>query len=109
GESIVGMVEKPNPEEAPSDLAVVGKFIMTPEILKELRDVKPSSDGEIRLTSALESFIKSGGDLRGKILEGTRFDTGDKLGFLKATLHFATKKEGDRVTETIQDFLSEKK
>ncbi len=102
---ITNMVEKPSPEDAPSNLAVVGKFILTPEIFDILETAAPSADGEIRLTNALELYIKQGGILNGKALEGVRFDTGDKLGFLKATLHYACKKEDGAARNAIAEFL----
>ncbi len=102
---ITSLVEKPNPEEAPSDLGVVGKFILTPKLLKTLRTTMPDSGGEIRLTNAIRDYIAQGGDVRGKILEGKRFDTGDKIGFLKATMHYALKKENGVVKKALREFL----
>ncbi len=99
-------VEKPKPAEAPSDLGVIGKYILTPDIWKKLKTCKPSPDGEIRLANAFESHLESGGEIMGRILEGERFDTGDKLGFLKATIHFALKKESKPVKEALLDFVS---
>ncbi len=84
-------IEKPEPEEAPSDLGVVGKFILTPEIITLLKQQKAGSDGEIRLAQAFDQYLQGGEALWGKVLEGQRFDTGDKQGFLAATLHYAKK------------------
>lgn len=101
-------VEKPSPAEAPSNLGVVGKFIINYEILELLEKTAPHPDGEIRLANAFKDYLAQGGDLYGKILEGKRFDTGDKLGFLKATLHFALKKENahsGKVLEALREFL----
>lgn len=95
---INGFVEKPKPEEAPSTLGVVGKYIITPEILDKLRSASSStSDGELRLADALIAYIKHG-ELLGYQFEGTRLDCGSKLGFLKATVqhgleHPETKRE----------------
>lgn len=98
-------VEKPKQKEAPSNLAAIGKYIITPEIIKSLKLAKPSKDGEIRLANAFEDYLNNGGKIYGKILEGKRFDTGDKLGFLQATVHYAIKKEGDKAIQSILDIL----
>ena len=101
-------VEKPSPAEAPSNLGVVGKFVINYEILELLENAAPHPDGEIRLANAFKDYLAQEGDLYGKVLEGRRFDTGDKLGFLKATLHFALKKENShahQVSDALQEFL----
>ncbi len=104
---IKNLVEKPDPAEAPSNLGVVGKFVLTPAILRALEKTSSGPDGEIRLANAFQDHLKSGGVLHGKKLEGTRFDTGDKIGFLKATLHFALKKEKHSILPSLQAFLDE--
>ena len=88
---IKGLVEKPQPEDAPSNLAVVGKYICTPEIFDALEKVKPSKDGEIRLIDGFD-ILKEKQALYGYIFEGKRYDTGDKLGLIKATIDFALKR-----------------
>ncbi len=100
------IVEKPeNPKDAPSDCGVVGKFVVTPDILNRLRDAESShTDGEIRLTDAFISHIHAGKNVRGKVLQGRRFDTGDKIGFLEATLHYALKKDPEAVRNVIKKF-----
>ncbi len=103
--SINKFVEKPKPEDAPSNLAAVGKFIITPEIFTALKTTKPGPDGEIRLANAFEDHLNSSGKLYGKILEGQRFDTGDKIGFLNATLHYAMKKDEKAVKQALQNFM----
>lgn len=112
GKGLVGKindyVEKPIPADAPSNLGVVGKFVITYEILELLEKTSPHQDGEIRLANAFKDYLSRGGDLHAKVLEGRRFDTGDKLGFLKATLHFALKKENShagKVLEALKEFL----
>lgn len=108
--TITNVVEKPEPAVAPSTCAVVGKFIITPAIWNILRAAESGyTDGEIRLTDALQKYIKNGGSLRGHILEGKRFDTGDKIGFLDATLHYALKKEPDAVRDVLQKYYKESK
>jgi UTP--glucose-1-phosphate uridylyltransferase len=102
---ITSLVEKPSPKDARSDLGVVGKFILTPPLLKTLRTTMPDKGGEMRLSNAIRDYIVQGGDVRGQILEGKRFDTGDKIGFLKATMHYALKKENGLVKKALQEFL----
>ena len=102
---ILSVVEKPNPADAPSDLAIVGKYIITPEILQKLAKLKPDRGGEIRLSAAFDAYLQNNGKLMGRVLEGKRFDIGDKLGFLEATLHFAVKKEGKKAETIIKNFL----
>lgn len=88
---IKNLVEKPEPKKAPSDLAIIGKYILTPEVLDALERVRKGGDGEIRLIQAFQLLL-------GKIpfygyeIEGKRYDTGDKLGFLQATIDFALKR-----------------
>lgn len=98
-------VEKPSLGTAPSNLAAIGKYIITPEILSYLKNAKPSKDGEIRLANAFEEALKNNVKISGRILEGKRFDTGDKIGFLQATIHYAIKKEGQKAIEAIKKVL----
>ncbi|MBI3893283.1 MAG: UTP--glucose-1-phosphate uridylyltransferase GalU [Candidatus Wallbacteria bacterium] len=88
---VLDMVEKPSPEEAPSDLAIIGRYLLTPEIFQELADTAPGKGGEIQLTDALRRLLKRQA-VYGFIFEGTRYDTGDKIGFLKATVEFALRR-----------------
>ena len=84
-------VEKPLPENAPSDLAITGKYIITPELFKYLEKTTSSTkDKELRLIDGMRAYIKKH-PIYGYEVEGTRFDTGDKLGYLKAVTHFALK------------------
>ena len=105
---ISSVVEKPTPDQAPSDLAIVGKYIITPQILQKLANLQPDKSGEIRLSAAFDEYLRDKGKLMGKVLEGKRFDIGDKLGFLEATLHFALKKEGAKAENIIRNFLEKK-
>lgn len=77
-------VEKPAVAEAPSDLIVIGRYVLTPEILALLPSVQAGKDGEIRLADAFAAHLALGRPLRGRVFEGTRYDCGNKLGFLKA-------------------------
>lgn len=88
---VQGLIEKPDPEEAPSNHAVVGKYICTPEVLTHLKKGATSRDGEQRLIEAFRSMLESGHSLYALPLEGRRFDTGSKQGLLEANLYFAKK------------------
>jgi UTP--glucose-1-phosphate uridylyltransferase len=85
------MIEKPRPEEAPSNLAIIGKFVCTNQIFKALRHTEASVGGELRLIDGFIELAKSEA-IFGKIVQGDRFDTGDKLGFLQAVVTEALKR-----------------
>jgi UTP--glucose-1-phosphate uridylyltransferase len=89
---VLDLVEKPQPEDAPSNLAVIGRYILTPMIFETLSDIKPGAGGELQLTDGLRGLLKRE-KLYAYVYEGRRHDTGDKLGFLKATVEFALKRE----------------
>lgn len=86
------LIEKPDPVKAPSNLAVIGRYILTPEIFKALKKTSPGKLGEIQLTDALKILLQKE-DIYGCEFTGTRYDAGDKLGFLKATVEFALKRK----------------
>jgi UTP--glucose-1-phosphate uridylyltransferase len=81
-----GVVEKPDPADAPSTLTIIGRYIIQPEIFGHLSDAEPGSGGEIQLTDALAKLIAEGQAFHGLRFEGKRYDCGDKLGFLEATM-----------------------
>jgi len=85
---VTDLVEKPSPAEAPSDLAVIGRYILTPAIFRYLDQTKPGRGGEIQLTDALRKMAQDY-PLYAYLFEGTRYDAGNKLGFLQATVEFA--------------------
>ncbi|MCL5061589.1 MAG: UTP--glucose-1-phosphate uridylyltransferase GalU [Nitrospiraceae bacterium] len=87
---INNLVEKPKPEKSPSNLAIIGRYILTPEIFNILEKQKPGAGGEIQLTDALKSLVKKT-PIYGYLIKGKRYDAGDKLGYLKATVDFALK------------------
>lgn len=89
---VVDMVEKPKREEAPSDLAIIGRYILTPDIFPILERQEPGKGGEIQLTDAIKKLAKDEA-IYGCRFEGIRHDCGDKLGFLKATVDMALKRE----------------
>jgi UTP--glucose-1-phosphate uridylyltransferase len=86
------MVEKPKAEDAPSDLAIIGRYILTPDIFDELENTERGRGGEIQLTDGLRR-LKQRRTLYGYHFEGVRHDAGNKLGFLKATVEFALKRD----------------
>jgi UTP--glucose-1-phosphate uridylyltransferase len=85
---IEDMIEKPSPQEAPSNLAVVGRYILTPAIFEELCATTPGAGGEIQLTDGLRRLLARE-RVYGYVFEGKRYDAGDKLGFLQATVEIA--------------------
>jgi UTP--glucose-1-phosphate uridylyltransferase len=99
-----GMMEKPRPEEAPSRLAMVGRYVLTPEIFDHLEQLAPGHGGEYQLTDALQSLAKSNRLLAVK-LRGQRFDVGDWVDYLTANISFALKDEALR--DALLDRLDE--
>lgn len=87
-----GLVEKPAVEEAPSNIAILGRYIITPQIFGILEETKPGRCGEIQLTDALSKLIGEEA-IYAYEFEGIRYDVGDKLGFLKATIEYALRRE----------------
>jgi len=85
---IMDLVEKPKAEEAPSDLAIIGRYVLTPDVFDLLAVTAPDRRGEIQLTDALRR-LRARRPMYAVEFEGKRYDTGDKLGFLKATVEFA--------------------
>ncbi len=89
---IKNMVEKPKPEDAPSNLAIIGRYILTPGIFDALDKTPTGAGGELQLTDGMRILLKKE-KMYAYVYEGRRHDTGDKLGFLKATVEFALKRE----------------
>ena len=89
---VQNLVEKPKLEDAPSKLAIIGRYILTPGIFEALTSIKPGALGELQLTDGLKQLL-SKEKIYGFTFEGTRHDAGDKLGFLKATVELALKRE----------------
>jgi UTP--glucose-1-phosphate uridylyltransferase len=87
---IEDLVEKPKPQDAPSDLAVIGRYLLTPEIFGILEKTPPGKNNEIQLTDALRELARRR-PMYGRLIDGKRFDAGDKLGFLKATVEMGLK------------------
>jgi UTP--glucose-1-phosphate uridylyltransferase len=101
------LVEKPKVGEAPSNFAIIGRYVFTPDIFEYLALQEIGADGEIQLTDAIKK-LKNSQPVYGYHFIGKRFDVGDKLGFVKTTIEFALNNEeiGDQVLETIKEFIS---
>ena len=101
---IKNLVEKPKMSEAPSNLAIIGRYILTPDIFDILENVGFGRGGEIQLTDALHSLLKKR-LMYGHLFKGRRYDAGDKVGYLKATIDLALKNPG--VSEQFKEYLIE--
>jgi UTP--glucose-1-phosphate uridylyltransferase len=90
--NVRSLVEKPKQEDAPSNLAIIGRYVLTPTIFETLERTPLGTGGELQLTDGLRGLLSAGERIYGYTFEGKRHDTGDKLGFLKATVEFALKR-----------------
>jgi UTP--glucose-1-phosphate uridylyltransferase len=104
---VSGIVEKPAPEAAPSNLGVVGRYVLKPRIFSHLRALKPGTGGELQLTDAIQSLLAEE-QVLAYAYDGVRFDCGSKLGYLKATIEFALRhpEVGPEFHSYLQAFLS---
>ncbi len=102
---VTDLVEKPKREDAPSDLAIIGRYVLTPGIFPILESQEPGKGGEIQLTDAIRK-LSGGEEIYGCRFDGTRYDCGDKLGFLKATVDMALKRK--EIKEEFVQFLRAK-
>jgi UTP--glucose-1-phosphate uridylyltransferase len=107
---VLGLVEKPPPDEAPSNLAVIGCYVLTPEIFDALRRTPPDSGGEVQLTDAL-NLLAGEQTVYGYIFEGVRYDIGKKLDYLRATVELAIDREdvGPGFRAFLADLVQRKK
>ncbi|MGG3912716.1 UTP--glucose-1-phosphate uridylyltransferase GalU [Rossellomorea vietnamensis] len=96
------LVEKPAVEDAPSTQAIVGRYILSPTIFETLETVKPDKKGEIQLTDAIDKLLEKE-DIYSYILQGNRYDVGDKFGFLQASIDFALKR--DDLSDKLKAYL----
>jgi UTP--glucose-1-phosphate uridylyltransferase len=108
---ITGLVEKPKPGTAPSNLAIIGRYVLRPEIFDVLEETKPGAGGEIQLTDALEVLASDdsiAGGVYGVIFSGRRYDTGDRLDYIKAIVQLAVDREdlGEGLRPWLRDFVS---
>jgi UTP--glucose-1-phosphate uridylyltransferase len=91
--AVTGLVEKPPVEEAPSSLAIIGRYVLAPEVFEVLRNTDPGRGGEIQLTDALATLVAQGQPVHGVVFSGRRYDTGDKLDYLKAVVRLASERD----------------
>ena len=99
------MVEKPKPADAPSNLAVVGRYVLPGRIFQLLEETTPGAGGEIQLTDAIEALLKEQGKVLAYRFEGTRFDCGNKAGLVRATMHMAM--QDPQLAPTVRAFLDQ--
>ena len=99
------MVEKPKPADAPSNLAVVGRYVLPGRIFQLLEQTTPGAGGEIQLTDAIEALLKEQGKVLAYRFEGTRFDCGNKAGLVRATMHMAM--QDPKLAPTVRAFLGQ--
>lgn len=100
---ISDMVEKPALKDAPSNLSIAGRYILSPEIFSYIEKSKPGSGGEIQLTDAMEAMLASGSEFYGKIFNGERFDCGNPVGFLEANIAYSM--ENKDMQEAVKNIL----
>jgi UTP--glucose-1-phosphate uridylyltransferase len=104
---LAGMVEKPDPADAPSNLAIIGRYVLHPAVFDVLEKTQPGRGGEIQLTDALQTLARSqddGGGVHGVVFRGRRYDTGDRLDYLKAVVRLACERED--LGPDLRDWLS---
>jgi len=103
---LADLVEKPSAEDAPSDLIVIGRYVLSPDVFELLATTQPGRGGEIQLTDAL-AVLAERGEMRGVVFEGRRYDTGDRLSWLKATIQLATERSdlGPDLRAWLRDFV----
>lgn len=107
-----GLVEKPSPEEAPSNLAIIGRYVLHPEIFEILENTAPGRGGEIQLTDAMQTISDKADQAHGMygvVFKGRRFDTGDKLSYLKANIVLACERSdlGPDLREWVKEFAKD--
>jgi UTP--glucose-1-phosphate uridylyltransferase len=99
------LVEKPQPANAPSNLAIIGRYILIPSVFKHLENAKPGKGGEIQLTDALKSLLNET-EIYGYVIKGKRYDAGEKIGYIKTLIEFALK--DPEISADFRKFLKEK-
>ena len=108
---VTGLVEKPPVDEAPSNLAVIGRYVLAPEVFDVLERTEPGRGGEIQLTDALAELAaddRRGGGVYGVVFRGRRYDTGDRLDYIKAVVQVAVAREdlGPELREWLTDYVA---
>jgi UTP--glucose-1-phosphate uridylyltransferase len=107
---VTGLVEKPSKENAPSNYAIIGRYVLKPEIFSILQHTKPGKGGEIQLTDALEEMASAAwtGGVYGVVFRGRRYDTGDKIDYIKAIVQLASEREdlGPELRPWLRQFVA---
>jgi UTP--glucose-1-phosphate uridylyltransferase len=101
--SVSGMVEKPKREEAPSNLAVIGRYILSPKVLENISTMEAGHGGELQLTDAIAQEIRESDNVYGYRFKGERYDCGSKSGFLQATVAFGLAR--DDLRDDLEHYL----
>jgi UTP--glucose-1-phosphate uridylyltransferase len=106
--TIEDLVEKPAPEQAPSTLAIIGRYVLPPEIFASIRDAPPGAGGEIQLTDAMLRLVRDGVPAHGVVFRGQRYDTGEPFGYVRAVVQLATRHPelGAPFTAWLRDYVS---
>ncbi|HET6921322.1 MAG TPA: UTP--glucose-1-phosphate uridylyltransferase GalU [Jiangellaceae bacterium] len=110
---VTDLIEKPDVEEAPSNLAIIGRYVLDPAVFDALRDTKPGRGGEIQLTDALKTLITTpaneGGGMRAVVFRGRRYDTGDRLDYLFTTVRLAAERPdlGPEFRSWLREFVAD--
>ncbi|CAA9249179.1 MAG: UTP--glucose-1-phosphate uridylyltransferase [uncultured Corynebacteriales bacterium] len=105
---VTDLVEKPAPEDAPSNLAIIGRYVLAPSIFDTLRQTEPGRGGEIQITDALRRQAMAGEPMHGVVFRGRRYDTGDKADYLKAVVRLACERPdlGPEFRQWLEDFVA---
>jgi UTP--glucose-1-phosphate uridylyltransferase len=106
---VTGLVEKPHVDEAPSTLAVIGRYVLAPEVFDALRRTAPGHGDEIQLTDALAALVARGEPVHGVVLRGRRYDIGDRLGYLQAVVRLAAERDdiGPQLRSWLRELVSD--
>ena len=106
---VTGLVEKPSTEEAPSTLALIGRYVLAPEVFDALRGTLPGWWDEIQLTDALATLVARGEPVHGVVFDGRRYDTGDKVDYLKAVVRLAVERDdiGPPLRAWLREFVAD--
>jgi UTP--glucose-1-phosphate uridylyltransferase len=106
--AVSDMVEKPSPEEAPSNLAIIGRYVLSPGIFDALRKTPPGRGGEIQLTDAMRARLRDGEPVHGVVFRGRRYDTGDRADYLRTIVRLACERPdlGPEFRHWLEDFVA---
>src|ERR671921_487610 len=107
--TVTGLVEKPPIDEAPSSLAIIGRYVLSPMVFDVLRETAPGRGGEIQLTDALATLVERGEPMHGVVFSGRRYDTGDRLDYLKAIVRLASERDdlGPPLRAWLHEFVAD--